>query len=73
MAATKRGAPLALTLERLAADDRGDPLRIGLSASQNPLDEEVGRYLVRPQRQCRVVDVGVTKELDLPDQPWLSP
>jgi len=64
VAGTKRGAHLALTLERLADNVDGDPQRIGLSATQNPL-EEVGRYLVGPRRQCRVVDAGVTKELDV--------
>ncbi|MBA2261948.1 MAG: DEAD/DEAH box helicase, partial [Solirubrobacterales bacterium] len=64
VAATKRGAHLALTLERLAAISDHDPQRIGLSATQNPL-EEVGRYLVGPRRRCRIVDVGVTKPLDL--------
>ncbi|MDQ3768709.1 MAG: DEAD/DEAH box helicase, partial [Actinomycetota bacterium] len=64
VAATKRGAHLALTLERLAAISERDPQRIGLSATQNPL-EEVGRYLVGPRRRCRIVDAGVTKELDL--------
>jgi len=66
VAATKRGAHLALTLERLAACQQGgaDPQRIGLSATQNPL-EEIGRFLVGPQRTCRVVDTGVRKPLDL--------
>ena len=41
-----------------------DVQRIGLSATQNPL-EEVGRFMVGPQRSCRVVDTGVRKELDL--------
>src|SRR6185295_5798965 len=65
VAATKRGAHLALTLERLAAlnDDR-DPQRIGLSATQNPL-EEVGRFMVGPRRTAKVVDAGVRKPLDL--------
>jgi ATP-dependent Lhr-like helicase len=41
---TKRGAHLALSLERLAAQ-RGRPLqRIGLSATQRPLDE-IARFL----------------------------
>nr|MBA2766515.1 DEAD/DEAH box helicase [Solirubrobacterales bacterium] len=61
VAGTKRGAHLALTLERLAANTEGDPQRIGLSATQNPL-EEVGRYLVGPRRRCRIVDAGITKE-----------
>src|SRR5919202_1472027 len=65
VAATKRGAHLALTLERLAAmNDSGDPQRIGLSATQNPL-EEVGRFMVGPRRAARIVDAGVRKPLDL--------
>ncbi len=66
VAATKRGSHLALTLERLAANQDGDrdPQRIGLSATQNPL-EEIGRFLVGPRRTCRVVDTGVRKPLDL--------
>ena len=66
VASTKRGAHLALTLERLsqAAGAADDVQRIGLSATQNPL-EEVGRFLVGPHRRCRVVDTGVRKELDL--------
>ena len=64
VARTKRGAHLALTLERLehAADDTVQ--RIGLSATQNPL-EEVGRFLVGTGRECQVVDTGVRKPLDL--------
>ena len=65
VASTKRGAHLALTLERLTAQaERDDVQRIGLSATQNPL-EEVGRFLVGPQRQCTIVDAGVRKPLDL--------
>jgi len=68
VAATKRGAHLALTLERLSAlvqaEHGRDPQRIGLSATQNPL-EEVGRFMVGPQRTCRIVDAGVRKPLDL--------
>ncbi|MEA2394040.1 MAG: ATP-dependent helicase Lhr and Lhr-like helicase, partial [Solirubrobacteraceae bacterium] len=64
VASTKRGAHLALTLERLAELTEGDPQRIGLSATQNPL-EEVGRFMVGPRRTARIVDVGVRKPLDL--------
>jgi ATP-dependent Lhr-like helicase len=64
VASTKRGAHLALTLERLSAAAGHDVQRIGLSATQNPL-EEVGRFMVGPHRRCRVVDTGVRKELDL--------
>jgi ATP-dependent Lhr-like helicase len=64
VAATKRGAHLALTLERLAWASEHDVQRIGLSATQNPL-EEVGRFMVGPGRACRIVDTGVRKPLDL--------
>jgi ATP-dependent helicase Lhr and Lhr-like helicase len=68
VASTKRGAHLALTLERLDAlvrESGGDePQRIGLSATQRPL-EEVARFLVGPQRKCRIVDAGVRKQLDV--------
>jgi ATP-dependent Lhr-like helicase len=64
VASTKRGAHLALTLERLALAAGRDVQRIGLSATQNPL-EEVGRFMVGPARACRIVDTGMRKELDL--------
>src|SRR4051812_13836681 len=41
---TKRGAHLAISLERLAARCERPPQRIGLSATQRPLDE-VARFL----------------------------
>jgi ATP-dependent Lhr-like helicase len=64
VARTKRGAHLALTLERLEAL-AGRPLqRIGLSATQRPLDE-VGRFLVGTGRECTVIDTGIRKPLDL--------
>ncbi|HLH14928.1 MAG TPA: DEAD/DEAH box helicase, partial [Solirubrobacteraceae bacterium] len=64
VAATKRGAHLALTLERLEQQAGGPIQRIGLSATQNPL-EEIGRFLVGPRRQLTIVDAGVKKQLDL--------
>src|ERR1700722_10352179 len=104
VASTKRGAHLALTLERLeehvrengrvlpddglasetpesvaaagapesvaasgvhgGAPRAGEVQRIGLSATQNPL-EEVGRFLVGPTRKVRILDAGVRKPLDL--------
>ncbi|HEU4703472.1 MAG TPA: DEAD/DEAH box helicase [Conexibacter sp.] len=66
VAGTKRGAHLALTLERLDAlvGPERDVQRIGLSATQNPL-EEVARFMVGPRRRCRIVDTGVRKPLDL--------
>ena len=72
VAHSKRGSHLALTLERLeaqgaAAGRRGHGRglqRIGLSATQNPL-EEIGRFLVGPQRQVKIIDAGARKPLDL--------
>jgi ATP-dependent helicase Lhr and Lhr-like helicase len=64
VAQSKRGAHLALTLERLAEQADRDVQRIGLSATQNPL-EEVGRFMVGPHRECTIVDTGVRKPLDL--------
>src|SRR4051794_31293460 len=64
VAQTKRGAHLALTLERLE-HQAGKPVqRIGLSATQRPLDE-VGRFLSGVGRECTVIDTGVRKELDV--------
>src|SRR3954467_4109307 len=64
VAQTKRGAHLALTLERLE-HQAGKPVqRIGLSATQRPLDE-VGRFLAGSGRECTVIDTGVRKELDV--------
>ena len=64
VARTKRGAHLALTLERLEHVSSHDVQRIGLSATQRPL-EEVGRFLVGTGRRCKIVDAGVRKPLDL--------
>ena len=46
MAATKRGAHLAISLERLEQLTDAPPQRIGLSATQRPL-EEIARFLGR--------------------------
>ena len=64
VARTKRGSHLALSLERLEHASEHTVQRIGLSATQRPL-EEVGRFLVGAGRDCRVVDTGVRKPLDL--------
>src|SRR6267378_3965334 len=68
MVATKRGAHLALSLERLE-ELAGHPLqRIGLSATQRPLDE-VARFLggfnADGPRAVKIVDAGHTKQLEL--------
>ncbi|HET9507263.1 MAG TPA: DEAD/DEAH box helicase [Gaiellaceae bacterium] len=63
VAGTKRGAHLALSLERLDALLAQPAQRIGLSATQRPL-EEIGRF-VSGDRPIRLVDAGTRKELDL--------
>ncbi|HWM13207.1 MAG TPA: DEAD/DEAH box helicase, partial [Gaiellaceae bacterium] len=63
VAGTKRGAHLALSLERLERLT-GEPVqRVGLSATQRPL-EEIGRF-VSGGRPIELVDAGSRKELDL--------
>src|SRR3954454_17648881 len=64
VAQTKRGAHLALTMERLEHQAGRKVQRIGLSATQRPLDE-VGRFLVGTGRDCTVIDTGVRKQLDI--------
>jgi len=60
----KRGAHLALSLERLEALLPRPPVRIGLSATQRPLDE-VARYLGGTGRPVTIVDAGSRRNLDL--------
>jgi len=68
IAGNKRGAHLALSLERLRSLV-GRPLtRIGLSATQRPI-EEVARYLIGggpdSEGACDIVDAGHTRRRDL--------
>ncbi|HUE58116.1 MAG TPA: DEAD/DEAH box helicase, partial [Acidimicrobiales bacterium] len=64
VARDKRGAHLALTLERLEALCAERPQRIGLSATQRPI-ETVGQLLVGDRPMPAVVDVGHRRDLDL--------
>ncbi len=64
MAGGKRGAHLALSLERLEALALHAPQRIGLSATVRPL-EEVGQLLAGAGRTCALVDAGSGRDLDL--------
>jgi len=63
----RRGSHLALTMERLAALVKHPLQRIGLSATQKPI-EEVARFLVgsgTPQPPCTIIDGGYKRELDV--------
>ena len=63
VAGTKRGAHLAISLERLVRVANQPFQRIGLSATQRPL-EEIGRF-VSGGRPIELVDAGSRKDLDL--------
>jgi ATP-dependent helicase Lhr and Lhr-like helicase len=63
VAGTKRGAHLALSVERLERLVDRPFQRIGLSATQRPM-EEIGRF-VSGAREIELVDAGTAKELDL--------
>jgi len=64
VAGTKRGSHLALSLERLERLVESPFQRVGLSATQRPL-EEIGRFVAGTGREIELVDAGVRKELDL--------
>src|SRR5262249_44224713 len=64
MLGTKRGAHLALSLERLQAVTARDFQRIGLSATVRPLDE-AARFLGGAGRTVQIVDAGAGKRLDI--------
>src|SRR6266700_1078977 len=67
----RRGAHLALSVERLAALTKQSLQRIGLSATQKPI-EEVARFLVGAcavdntgNPDCEIIDIGHRRELEL--------
>ncbi|MGI8479836.1 MAG: DEAD/DEAH box helicase, partial [Gaiellaceae bacterium] len=64
VAGTKRGAHLALSLERLEGLVEQPFQRIGLSATQRPL-AEIGRFVAGSDRDIELVDAGTRKDLDL--------
>ena len=66
LAPNKRGSHLALSLERLAALCEHRLLRIGLSATQKPI-EDVAHFLVGadPHATCKIIDTGHVRVRDL--------
>ncbi len=64
IAAGKRGSHLALSLERLQALCAEPLTRIGLSATQKPIDA-VARFLVGHERPCEIIDIGHARPRDL--------
>ena len=71
VARDKRGSHLALSLERLDALALAKPVRIGLSATQNPI-EEIARFLVgtrgldkKGHPVCKIIDTGHARKMEL--------
>jgi ATP-dependent Lhr-like helicase len=71
LARDKRGSHLALSLARLDRLCNAPPTRIGLSATQRPI-EEIARFLVgspnvnvSDEPQCDIIDTGHVRELDV--------
>jgi ATP-dependent Lhr-like helicase len=70
LAPNKRGVHLAVSLERLAALCGGPLLRVGMSATQKPI-EAVARFLVgadadgAPAAACTIIDTGHRRARDL--------
>jgi ATP-dependent Lhr-like helicase len=69
--ADKRGSHLALSIERLEQLTANKLVRIGLSATQRPI-EEVAKFLVgtanigeNNQPECAIIDSGHARKLDL--------
>ena len=71
VAGNKRGSHLSLSVERLCALAENPIVRIGLSATQRPI-EEIGRLLVgnkyitpEGKPDCLIVDTGHARTIDL--------
>jgi ATP-dependent Lhr-like helicase len=68
VAHSKRGSHLMLSLERLEEITTAPPQRIGLSATQRPL-EEIARFLGGrvngKDRAVAIIDAGLRKQLDV--------
>lgn len=68
LAGSKRGVQLSVSLERLASFLGYNPVRIGLSATQSPV-EEIAKFLAGMEngtpRPCHIVNIGARKKLDV--------
>lgn len=64
LARDKRGSHLSLSLERLDHLCGRKPQRIGLSATQSPI-EDIARFLCGKQQPCEIINEGHIRKLDL--------
>ena len=64
VAPSKRGSHLALSVERLCHLAEGPVTRIGLSATQKPI-EEMARLLTGGSAECEIVDTGHRRAMDI--------
>ncbi len=69
LAGNKRGAHLTLSLERLSQLCQRSPVRIGISATQKPIEDMalylIGQHDEAVQRECCIIDTGYVRERDL--------
>ena len=65
---SKRGADLALSLERLGTLTATEPQRIGLSATCAPL-EEAAHFLAGAERPCAIAEIRERTPLELTVEP----
>ena len=65
LAGNKRGAHLAVSLERLAALCGRPPVRVGVSATTRPMDAMVEFLVGTDRAPCRIIDQGHVRNWDL--------
>ena len=65
LAGNKRGAHLAVSLERLAALCERPPTRVGVSATTKPMDTMVEFLVGTDRATCQVIDQGHVRNWDL--------
>lgn len=65
LAGNKRGAHLAVSLERLAALCGRPPVRVGVSATTKPMDSMVEFLIGADRAPCQVIDQGHVRNWDL--------
>ena len=65
LAGNKRGAHLSLSLERLEALCRQPINRVGLSATQKPIEDMASFLIGKRDESCTIIDTGHVRDRDL--------